>query len=98
MLFEENALATLDRVKSTFTERGQQYGDTWRDCQWLALRAVAFQLGVAIPPECLRPLAAAVLVDVKYQRLQGGFKDDHLVDGIAYAANLAEEMRTCLAK
>ena len=28
------------------------------------------------------------------QRLEGGYKDDSIIDGIAYAANLAEEMQT----
>lgn len=92
-LFESNAEATIKRVQATFRERGGEYGDTWEDCQWLALRAVAKERGVTIPGDSLRAIAAAVLVDVKYQRLQGGWKDDSVIDGIAYQANLAEEMQ-----
>jgi hypothetical protein len=92
-LFESNANASIARVTATFGQRGTEYGDTWRNAQWLAMRAVARKLAVQIPDEALRPLAAAALYDVKYQRLEGGYKDDSVIDGIAYGANLAEEMR-----
>jgi hypothetical protein len=92
-LFESNANASIARVTSTFGQRGAEYGDTWRNAQWLAFRAVAKRFNLSIPESALRPLCAAVLVDVKYQRLEGGYKDDSIIDGIAYAANLAEEMR-----
>lgn len=92
MLFESNADKTLDRVRGTYATRGGEYGDTWRDAQLLAMKAVARRLGLSIPDSAFRPLAAACLVDVKYQRLQGGYKDDSIIDGIAYAANLAQEM------
>lgn len=92
-LFESNANASIARVTSTFGQRGAEYGDTWRNAQWLAFRAVAKRFGLEIPESAIRPLCAAVMVDVKYQRLEGGYKDDSIVDGIAYSANLAEEMR-----
>ncbi len=91
--FERLASATLQRVTDTFKERGEQYGDTWADCQWLTLDAVALKLGYSIASEHWRAIAAAAMVDIKHQRMQGGFKDDSLVDGIAYAALLTEEMR-----
>lgn len=93
-LFAARANATLNRARDTYSVRGAQYGDTWRDCQWLTLRAVSGRLfvGRLTDSECRR-LAAAVLVDVKHQRMQGGYKDDNLIDGINYAALLAEEMR-----
>jgi hypothetical protein len=91
-LFESNANASIARVTATFGQRGAEYGDTWRNAQWLTMKAVAKKLGVSIPDDALRPIAAAVLCDVKYQRLEGGYKDDSVIDGIAYNANLAEEM------
>lgn len=93
-LFNHNATSTLDRVRATFDERGAEYGDTWRDCQWLAAMAVAREIGIGLTRDQARKIAAGVMLDIKYQRLQGGYKDDSVIDGIAYAANLAEEMRT----
>ena len=92
-VFETFADATLNRVRATYAQRGTEYGDTWKNSQFLMLKAVAKQLGVEIPDTCLRAISAAVLCDVKYQRMEGGFKDDSLVDGIAYTALLAEEMK-----
>lgn len=92
-IFETFADATLNRVRGTYATRGTEYGDTWRNAQWLALKATRDQLGLNIPDSALRAVAAAVLVDVKYQRLEGGFKDDSIVDGIAYSALWAEEMQ-----
>lgn len=92
-IFETFADTTLNRVRGTYTQRGTEYGDTWAHCQWLALKATARELGVEIPDSKLRAIAAAVLVDVKYQRLEGGFKDDSVIDGIAYNSLWAEEMQ-----
>lgn len=95
-LFEKRASATIKRVTNTFGQRGSEYGDTMRDCQWLCLKAVAKKLGVVIPPEHCRALAIAAMVDIKYQRYQGGYKDDNGVDGIAYSAFLVDEMMEIL--
>lgn len=92
-IFETFADATLARVRGTYATRGTEYGDTWRNAQWLALKATRDKLGLSIPDSALRAVASAVLVDVKYQRLEGGFKDDSVVDGIAYNALWAEEMQ-----
>jgi hypothetical protein len=92
-LFESNARATIARVDATFCQRGAEYGDTWRNSQHLMLRAVARRFNITIPESALNAIACAVLVDVKVQRTEGGYKDDTLVDLIAYAAFLAEEMR-----
>jgi hypothetical protein len=92
-IFETHALATLDRAKSIFAGRGTEYGDTWRECRFLKMAAVARELGLAIPAHYLRALATAAFADMKYWRFLGGFKDDSLVDGINYDAFLAEEMR-----
>ena len=91
-LFEKRALASIKRVTATFGQRGNEYGDTMRDCQWLALRAAAKELGIDIPIEKARAIAIAGMVDIKYQRLQGGYKDDSIIDGIAYASFFADEM------
>lgn len=95
--FEENANATLERVRGTYAGRGVEYGDTWRECNYLKMRAVARALGLQIPTEAFRVLATAAFCDMKYWRMLGDFKDDSLVDGIAYDAFLAEEMRRLMA-
>lgn len=92
-VFETFANATIDRVKGTYEQRGTEYGDTWGNSQWLALKATCRKLGLQIPESKLRAVAAAVLFDVKYQRLEGGYKDDSVIDGMAYAGLWAEEMR-----
>lgn len=56
------------------------------------MKAVARELGYEIKPEHFRALATAAFVDMKYQRLEGGYKDDSIVDGIAYQGFLAQEM------
>jgi hypothetical protein len=93
-LFDQRVTATLKRCTDTLRERGDQYGDTWADCQWLKLRAVLFSLwGMKISATQCRALALACFSDMKYQRLQGGYTPDHLIDGINYDAALAEEMQ-----
>jgi hypothetical protein len=96
-LFERRAMATLARVQEVFKERGAQYGDSWLDCQFLAMKAVARELGAAIHEDTFRALAAAVMVDLKYQRLLGGYKQDSIDDGINYAAFLDGEMQAVKA-
>lgn len=97
-LFDKYADATLERVKKTYSGRGEEYGDTMRDCQWLTMRAVAQRLGVALPAKYARVIAIAGLLDLKYQRMQGGYKDDNLVDHGAYAAFVAQEMKELLGE
>lgn len=91
-LFAELTKPTLERCANIFNERGGQYGDTWRECQFLALKAVARELGITIIDDHCRAIALAALVDVKYIRLLGGYSDDSLIDGINYSAALAQEM------
>lgn len=97
-IFESHTLTTIDRAKSTFTGRGDEYGDTWRECNFLKMKAVARALGCEINPEHFRALATAAFCDMKYWRNLGGFKDDSLIDGINYDGFLAEEMRQLTAK
>lgn len=93
-LFDTNAKESLAIVSATFNQRGDEYGDTWRDCQWLAMKSAAEKAGIHLDTQTARLLAAAALYDVKYQRLQGGYKEDSIIDGIAYAANFRSEMKS----
>lgn len=92
-LFEERVMSTLARATEIFKTRGQQYGDSWRDCQFLAIKSAAKELGLNIKENHCRAIAAAALYDIKYQRLQGGYREDSIDDGINYGAFLAAEMR-----
>ena len=91
-LFTELASATLKRCEQTFTERGEQYGDTWRNCRWYAVKAVAQKLGITLNDQQARCIGLAVFVDMKYERMGGGWNEDHLRDGINYQAALSSEM------
>lgn len=91
--FEHHALASIGRVTATFGQRGTEYGDTWKECQWLALKAICRKYGLTVPEDLWKPIAAAVLCDVKYARLSGGYKDDSIIDGIAYNALLANVVK-----
>jgi len=92
-LFASHADTTIDRVRETYAERGEQYGDTWGLAPFLALKATLRRAGIVFEERDLRSIAAAVLVDIKYARLIGGYKDDSIIDGIAYSALWAEEMK-----
>ena len=97
-LFDSNALETLKKVEAIFTQRGNEYGDTWRNCTFTTLKAVAKELGATIPDHALRAVATAAFVDMKYQRMEGGYKSDNIHDGIAYMAFLDKEMEIAKAK
>jgi hypothetical protein len=97
-IFESHTLTSLDRAKEIFAGRGTEYGDTWRDCQFLKMKAVAKSLGIEIDDSHYRALATAAFSDMKYWRLLGGYKDDSIIDGINYDAFLAEEMRLLTTK
>lgn len=91
--FERLADATLARCRTVYAQRGTSYGDTWLAPAWLTASAVAGKLGIRIDARAMRALALAVLVDIKHERMRGGYSDDSIVDGINYAAVLAEEMQ-----
>jgi hypothetical protein len=57
------------------------------------MQAVSRLLGLNLTNEQCRLLATAGFCDMKYWRNLGGYKDDSIVDGIAYDAFLAEEIR-----
>lgn len=94
-LFETNVLPILSEVIDTFTERGTQYADTWKNCRWLALIATLRKIGDRFhyDIEELRAISAAALVDIKYSRLEGGYKEDSAIDAIAYYPNWVAQMR-----
>jgi hypothetical protein len=95
-LFQSNAVSVLNDVRETFESRGVEYGDTWRNCRWLALLVALREVfGFCLPnDESLRTIAAAVFLDVKYSRLEGeAYKEDTLIDLIAYAPNFVAQMR-----
>ena len=91
--FESNADATLDRVRATYSQRGGEYADTWGTCRFPVMTSVAKELGSTISPQHFRALASAALCDMKNERMTGGWKEDNMIDGIAYDAFLVEEMR-----
>jgi hypothetical protein len=93
-LFETYSKATLQEAISVQEERGAQYGDTWLNCQFLILKSVFKRGGLQTPTqdEC-RAIASAVLCDMKYQRFEGGYKEDNIDDGINYQAFLKQAMR-----
>lgn len=75
-------------------ERGGQYGDSWGECQWLALRATMRKVSGPIDsPEICRAMALAALVDIKYQRLMGGYKEDTPQDLCNYLKGYVVAMR-----
>lgn len=103
-LFEQLLERRLGKAIKIGNERGNQYGDTLANGQWLVTLSVLREFwswGLNIGDfeinergtDLARALAIAGLVDVKYQRFEGGFKEDHLDDGINYQAVLAELMK-----
>ena len=94
-LFEQLVEQGHARALAVCTQRGAQYGDSWRACPWLVLRAVLRCLGYAegLSPNQLRIIALAALCDVKYARLAGGWKADTAVDLGNYLAALEAAMR-----
>lgn len=85
-LFEEMASPILAECGGVFTERGTQYGDTWRNCQWVKMKAAGRLLGLKLTNVQCAILAASAFCDIKYQREEGGYKRDNPVDGINYEA------------
>lgn len=64
--------------------RGNDYGDTIGHNQWLYLKAVAKKLGLDLSTAQCRLFTMAGMADIKYQRMEGGFRVDHVADGINY--------------
>lgn len=92
-LFQSHALTSLERCREIFTERGNEYSDSWRYCRFSTMKSLIRKFGLNIPEDYLRMLALAAMVDQKYSRQEGGYKDDSMLDGINYQLALAEEVR-----
>lgn len=87
--FERCADAALDRVRSIYASRGQEYADSWHlDNQVTTyLDSTLALIGLTgVPAELKRLLQLACLIDVKDSRLGGPFKADSVVDSLAYRA------------
>jgi hypothetical protein len=88
-VFTQALKAYLPECWDIGVERGGQYGDTWA----LENRVNTYKMVVLRLPKTvdlvdrwLRLMDAASLLDVKATRFLGGFKRDHVVDGINYFA------------
>ena len=91
--FERLALNSMDEVKETFFTRGQQYADTYKTCKWHIMRAVINKVvpqlkNVELSHSQCVAIGLAAFSDMKYERMSGGFKRDHLVDSISYESAL----------
>lgn len=86
--FERCADTTLEKVRATYAERGQEYADSWsEECLVTTFTAATLRaFGLELSPEQMRLLQAAALVDVKDSRMAGAFKADSVIDGVAYRA------------
>lgn len=98
-LFTSACRERLSKAIKLVEERGSQYGDTIKDCQWLIMKSAfnkimehwwKFNSDTFLTTETARALAIAGLCDIKYQRFQGGYKADNIDDGINYQSILPE--------
>jgi len=91
--FERMADRGLAKIRATYTQRGMEYGDTVEENQWLVLKAIMVKLGFPRPTDqdC-RLIFDSAMVDVKYWRNLGGFKEDNFIDGGAYNCQMLGEL------
>lgn len=92
--FEGAADTALAVCSGVYSQRGNEYADTWsldHQCTTF-LDATLRALGISddLSREAKRLLLAASLIDVKDSRMLGGWKLDTVIDGIAYRAAYAE--------
>lgn len=93
-LFQQRVEASLAKCAELYTRRGDQYGDTWKYCQWIKQGSVLFTTrGIKLSQAEARAVGLASFADMKYWRHLGGYAEDHQLDGINYDAALADEMR-----
>lgn len=93
MRFERTAELGHKKVRATYSQRGQEYGDTVQLNNWLILKGVMRELGFPEPSdqEC-RFIFGSAMLDVKYWRNLGGYKEDSIVDGNAYSSHFLGEI------
>jgi len=98
-VFEESAAATARKCSDIYTQRGGEYKDTWalEHQTHTFLDAVLDEAGsdyfpVKLPDDLKRLMKLADLIDVKEDRMLGGYKEDTLVDGVNYRLVFADLM------
>ena len=86
--FEESADKTIEQVRAIYSQRGQEYADSWSldNLVTTFTEHTLRELGFRLDPLQLRLVLMAALVDVKDSRMGGPFKADSIIDGIAYRA------------
>ncbi len=87
-IFESSADAALEKVRATYSQRGEEYADSWNSENIVTTFSAATLLafGLRLTVEQMRLLQCAALIDMKDSRLGGPWKADSLVDSIAYRA------------
>jgi len=91
--FERSADAGHEQVRAIYGQRGGEYSDTLETNDWYTMRALAKHLvGIDLSKDHARLLSLASLVNVKYERMSGGWKEDSLVDKLAYGSALLGEL------
>lgn len=92
--FPQSADATIEKVRATYATREGEYGDSWATKNQVhtfldaTLKSISDR-GVgadAFSPEEKRLIALSSMVDVKMTRMVGPYKEDTIVDLIAYLA------------
>lgn len=87
-VFPNAADLAVGKVRSTYNQREGEYNDTWA----LKNRGAVFMksvlrdcFGIVDPdPQAVRLLQCAALIDIKDSRMLGPWKEDTVIDGIAY--------------
>lgn len=91
--FNRAGNATLERCTAVSNQRGTEYLDTWALENQITTFTVATlrailgdELTSGLTGDELRLIKNAALIDVKDERMLGGFKEDTIDDGINYRA------------
>lgn len=96
--FELGADATIEKVQATYKQRGGEYADSWHTenlvTTFLDATLRRMNVDVGLGKEEKRLILLAALIDVKDSRMGGPWKEDSVVDGIAYRALYANLMET----
>lgn len=95
-LFDELVAEGLEAAEKVCGQRGAEYGDSYAHNRCVTLNAVKQARKSAIADQTSQQwdLAEelAAMVDIKFCRLEGGYKDDTLLDLINYVAALKAHM------
>lgn len=102
--FTKAILSYLPEAQYIATSRGGEYGDTWAlENRVNTFKKIVFRLPQhpLLYGEMMRLVDCAGLIDTKHSRYLGGFKRDHVLDGINYEAmfgHLMEDYQEKLTK